>query len=241
MSVQTRLPAEVVLHCERCRMPMALEDAAEGDVYECPHCAHPTEVETQDTPQVYVAGRPRAPTHADPSDARQEDAHKDDPAVLLGLPRKDGPERDVLRVYPAMGRSNPLLFAGLWALLVVGMFGVGWMALRGRPLWLVAVPGLGTTMAGGWLLWWWLSTRSSEIRVTTKRLIDREGFFHRRVTEILYRDIKRLELRQTFWQRLCGVGELSISADTEDGPEVFMAQVPKPDHVRRVIDVYRTL
>ncbi len=166
---------------------------------------------------------------------------KGDRAVAKGYPPADAPETEIMRVHPSMARTQPFLYVGLVALASVGLIGAAWMFLRHRPVWLTSVPGL--LGAGGalWLGYWWLQTRGSEIRVTSKRLIDTDGLLTRRVTEVLHRDIKRIELKQTFWQRLCGVGEISISADAHDGPEVFMANVPNPEKVREIIDVYRPL
>jgi hypothetical protein len=177
----------------------------------------------------------------DGSASPRRNAPKGDRAVAKGLPPSDAPETDIMRVHPSMARTQPFLWLGLVLLASLGLLGAAWMMLRERPVWLVSVPGVLGAGGGVWLLWWWLQTRGSEIRVTSKRLIDSDGLLTRRVTEVLHKDIKKIELRQTLWQRLCGVGELSISADSHDGPEVFMANIPQPQRVREIIDAYRPL
>lgn len=248
---------------------MGVEDALEGDAFECPECGAEVVFHAPIAPVTKVAGPsvlPGSQVEAKPrirlgqqqpartandnparvglidgSESPKRNVPKGDRAAAKGYPPTDAPETEIMRVHPSMARTQPFLYAGLVALASLGLLGAAWMFLRGRPVWLMSVPGL--LGAGGalWLGYWWLQSRGSEIRVTSKRLIDTDGLFTRRVTEVLHRDIKRIELKQTFWQRLCGVGELSISADSHDGPEVFMANVPNPQKVREIIDAYRPL
>jgi hypothetical protein len=187
-----------------------------------------------ETPFARIASRPREGEVREPDGAS-------DRALLAGYPPADGPEVDVLRVRPSMARSSPILWVSVWLLGIVGAIGVVWLLARSRPAWLLIFPASAVVGAACTLLSWKLRCMSSEVRITTKRLIDRDGLLGRRITEVLHRDIKRVDLRQTLWQRLCGVGELSICADADDGPEVFMAHLPNPDRVRAVLDLYRSL
>lgn len=243
--------SSTTLACTTCGRSMELESPEAGDTFECPHCesqvtyspARPaSQVEAK--PRIRLGQQPPETSRVglvDGSATPQRNIPKGDRAAAKGLPPTDAPETEILRIHPSMARTQPFLWLGLVLLVTLGAAGAAWMFFRDRPAWLVAVPGVLGTSAGMWLCTWWLQTRGSEIRVTSKRLVDTDGLFTRRVTEVLHRDIKRIELKQTLWQRVCGVGELSISADSQDGPEVFMANIPQPHRVRDIIDVYRPL
>lgn len=247
-------PAVTTVACSSCGGKMELDSPQPGDTFECPHCT--AEVTYRPRPVSQVEAKPRVrlgqsgPVSVpetsrvglvDGSPTPKRNIPKGDRAVAKGYPPTDAPETEIMRVHPSMARTQPFLYAGLVLLATFGLLGAAWMFFRGRPVWLLSVPGLLGAGGAVWLLWWWLQTRGSEIRVTSKRLIDTDGLFTRRVSEVLHKDIRRIELRQTFWQRLCGVGEIAISADADEGPEVFMANVPQPEKIREVIDLYRPL
>jgi uncharacterized membrane protein YdbT with pleckstrin-like domain len=104
----------------------------------------------------------------------------------------------------------------------------------------LAVAALGL-VAVGVLGVWKLKSLGEGIRVTTKRTIDREGFFSKQTSEVLHGDIRNIQIKQTFAQRLLRVGTLAISCAAENEDEVRMDDVPDPERVRKVIDLYRPL
>ncbi len=161
---------------------------------------------------------------------------KTDRAAAAGYPPDFGPEAEVIRVRPAMLRARPMSFLGLWALFLASA--VGAFLLLAMPPAAIgcAVIALICLIA---LLVWKIRTMHDRLRITTRRIVDRTGLLSKNTSEILIKDIRHVAIRQTFWQRVWGVGELAISSAADDGVEIFMRDVPKPDDVKRVIDLYR--
>lgn len=86
-----------------------------------------------------------------------------------------------------------------------------------------------------------LKSLNAKIRVTSKRIVDTDGFLNRRVSEVLHRDIRNVRVEQTFSQRIWRVGAIAVYTGGEEAPEIYMENVPDPHHVREVIDVYRPM
>jgi hypothetical protein len=134
----------------------------------------------------------------------------------------------------------------LWLGLAVGaLLGVGLgiaVLVRGTlPSWAGITIMFAGLSAGVLLAIWRPLLSGSQIRVTNKRLIDRDGVVQRHVSEVLHKDVKNIRVEQTLWQRLCKAGSLAIYTSGAEEPEVFMDNVPSPHKVREVIDAYRPL
>jgi uncharacterized membrane protein YdbT with pleckstrin-like domain len=91
------------------------------------------------------------------------------------------------------------------------------------------------------LMVWKLITLDCGLKVTTKRSVERRGLFSRATSEVLHADIRNVQIEQSFWQRVWNVGTLSISCAAEHEDEIRMTDVPRPEEVRRIIDLYRPL
>jgi len=81
----------------------------------------------------------------------------------------------------------------------------------------------------------------TQIRITNKRLIDRDGFLQRRVSEVLHRDVKNVRVDQSLRERVWRVGSIAIFTGGEEEPEVYMRDVPDPERVRQIMDLYRPM
>lgn len=90
-------------------------------------------------------------------------------------------------------------------------------------------------------VWMKLKSLNAKIRVTSKRIVDTDGFLNRRVSEVLHRDIRNVRVEQTFSQRIWRVGAIAVYTGGEEAPEIYMENVPDPHHVREVIDLYRPM
>lgn len=206
----------IQIRCDKCDRTIEIESAVAGQKITCPHCGDVNVV--------------RAVGNADPRTAP-------DRAAAAGYPPAAGPEVDVLHIRPAMLRARPGRFLLLLLITLAGFAGL--IMLPAPPFNFIAGGvGLAALIA---LIAWKLKTLGEGIRVTSKRLIDREGFFSRRTSEVLHTDIRNVQIRQSFWQRLWGVGTIAISCSAEHEDEVQMDDVPKPDHVAKIIDLYRPL
>ena len=126
-------------------------------------------------------------------------------------------EETLLEMNPEMFRNNPVGFI----LSVV----------------LVAAAGAGLVILG----FWWLTTKAATLTVTNKRTIQRTGLFSKKTTEVLHRDVRNIEINQSMFQRVFGVGSIGITSAGQSGIEVQFAGVRDPDGVKAVIDRYRNL
>jgi len=203
----------VQVRCDKCDRTIEVESAVVGQKVTCPHCG--------DVNVIRAAGGEARPAR--------------DAAAAAGYPSASGPEQDVRRVRPAMFRARPFLFVGMVAVFVAGLVG----AVVFAPAWFV---GAGVSVAAlVVLVVWKLRTMGEGLVVTNKRIIDREGFFRKDTSEIRFADIKNVQVRQGFTDRLLGVGTIVISTAGEHEDTVAMSDVPRPDELVKLIDLYRNL
>ena len=86
---------------------------------------------------------------------------------------------------------------------------------------------------------WWLRCKGTTLTVTNKRTILRRGILSKSITEVWHRDVRNVQLDQTFFQRILGVGQVGISSSGQSGLEISVTGIPDPDLVKRLIDQHR--
>jgi hypothetical protein len=128
----------------------------------------------------------------------------------------DGEEK-LLEIHPAMFRNKPIGF----------ILSVVLIAAAGAGLVVLAI--------------WWLATKAATLTVTNKRTIQRTGLISRRTTEVLHRDVRNIEIDQSVFQRVFGVGRIGIASAGQSGIEIQFAGIRDPDGVKALIDRYRDL
>lgn len=164
-----------------------------------------------------------------------------DRASQAGFPPDSGPEQRVLLVRPAMFRSNPgiaLLVLGVVLGAIAGLVYFG--AVRKHPtgLWgSAAALGLGLAVLGIWKI----RHLSSKLEITNKRTIARRGLVSKATTEVLHDHVRNVQITQSVWKRLLGIGRVGLSSSADDSVEIVMDNLPSPDRVRRIIDLYRPM
>ena len=94
-----------------------------------------------------------------------------------------------------------------------------------------------------WLLLPWLIAclrrRSSILRVYPDRLSWERGIFTKEVRELFIKDIRSIDVNQSFWERLVGIGDLTIStAATVDAADI-VSGIPHPTQVKDLIIAQR--
>lgn len=114
--------------------------------------------------------------------------------------------------HPAMFRARPFLF--ILFVLLCGAFGIGII--------LLAI--------------WWVRTRGVTLTVTGRCSRLRTGLLSRHLIEVRHRDVRSLEVRQKFLQRLTNVGTISISTAADTGAEIVAHAMPNPMGVKEIID-----
>ena len=125
------------------------------------------------------------------------------------------PDEETLYVAsPSMFRNHPLGFIGALLLspLVIGLV-----------IFLV----------------WYLRARSTELTVTNLRTRLHQGWLSRSITEVWHRDIRNVQLTQTFAQRILGTGRIGISSSGQSGIEIDVSGLRDPDEIKAMIDRYR--
>jgi hypothetical protein len=53
--------------------------------------------------------------------------------------------------------------------------------------------------------------------------------------------VLNIQVKQSFIQRVFGIGSVGISSAGQEGIEIFMKDLPRPDDIKRTIDLYRPL
>ena len=117
--------------------------------------------------------------------------------------------------HPAMFRNAPVKY-GVFVLLIAA-FGIGLVLL----------------------FFWWMETRGTTLIVTEKRTILRKGLFSKSLNDILNEDVRNIQVSQTFFQRLMGVGNVAVSSAGQGTVEIYVKGIPNPDLVRQFINQSR--
>ena len=111
---------------------------------------------------------------------------------------------------PAMFKNNPLGF--ILALILIPVFGLGILIL----------------------LWWYLQTRASKLTVTDTEIIYDTGLLNKEHSEISISRIRAIRVKQSFFDRVFGVGEIAIYT-AGDNPEIIAKGMPDPNSIRELI------
>lgn len=86
---------------------------------------------------------------------------------------------------------------------------------------------------------WYVRARSTELTVTNLRTRLHRGWLSRSITEVWHRDIRNVQLTQTFAQRILGTGRIGISSSGQAGIEIDVSGLRDPDEIKTLIDKYR--
>lgn len=212
------------IRCDNCNAPIDVTDRRIGEKVTCPQCG--------DVNLVRAAGEVAGVEGATPGEPK---------ASTSG-------EQDVLVVRRAMFRARPVRYSLLVLGAIAGVVGV--------VLFLASVivvpPAIGAlpvaiacgVLAAGCvvaLAAWRIGSMRDELRITSRRTVQRVGLLHKRTSEVLHAHIRNVTIEQTFWGRMLGVGSITISSSADEGDEISMSDVPRPEHVRETIDKYRGL
>lgn len=85
-----------------------------------------------------------------------------------------------------------------------------------------------------WLVVVYAKWTTTNVVVTTDRLIHRVGVLSKRGKEIPLERVNDIAVNQTFFERLIGSGDVTIESGGERGQQIFM-DIPKPFLVQNVI------
>ena len=113
--------------------------------------------------------------------------------------------------HPAMFRNRPFLFI----ILLAGILAYGLGLL--------------------FLLFWYIKVKAVKLKVTDKRILLKRGILSKNTNEINIKDIRNIQTNQTFFQRIFGVGTISISSAGTGGIEIKVSGIKKPNKLREMI------
>ncbi|MDX9912515.1 MAG: PH domain-containing protein [Phycisphaerales bacterium] len=233
--------------CDKCEFVIEVGDERAGQKVSCPKCGDvnvlpfagsgtPGSGTAGSSPLGMVGGGGAAGA----ASGGASGAGRVDRASAAGYPPDSGPEKRVMLVRPAMLRARPMRFLALLLVVIAGAVGGVWLGIEGRTVW----AGLcGAAAVAGLVAFgvWRVLTMAAGLEITNKRTILRTGLLSRASSEVVHDNIRNLQIRQTFWQRIWSVGEIGISSSGQDGVEIVMGGLAKPHEVRKVIDLYRPL
>lgn len=86
---------------------------------------------------------------------------------------------------------------------------------------------------------WWLRCKGTTLTITNDRTKLRRGILSKSITEVWHQDVRNVQLKQTFFQRIFDVGSLGISSSGQSGVEIFVSGIPDPAGVKDLIDKHR--
>jgi len=148
-------------------------------------------------------------------------------------------ERLLIVVHPAMFRAKPIAFTIHVVVTLASIVGAIWVGLFTSYEWAAIPILLVLVVALGSLAYWKVRTLTMALRITSVRTIEDRGFFSRRTSEVLHENIRNVQITQSFWNRLWGVGKLEIASAGHEGFEITFKDVRNPYDVRSLIDEHR--
>ncbi len=227
--------------CDNCEKALEVDDNQAGLKVKCPYCGDVNIVPGSSTTSPGPS-RSTGATGAAGGAAAADSIPKAraDRAAAAGFPPANGPEAFVRQIKSSMFRARPWTTLLMFVLIVGG--GIGGIVTAIMHLYPVAIAcGVAFVLGLVWLGIWKILALEVRLEITTKRTIERRGLFSKQTTEVMHADIRNFQLSQTFWQRMLNVGTIGISSAANEDVEIVMKDVPKPEEVRKMIDLYRPI
>jgi uncharacterized membrane protein YdbT with pleckstrin-like domain len=123
-------------------------------------------------------------------------------------------ETCLLVASPSMFRNRPFSFVLVCLLSLVGV---------GLPI----------------LIIWFFRCRSTELTVTDLRTRLHRGWLSRSITEVWHRDVRNVQIQQTLFQRILGVGRIGVSSAAQSSIEIEVSGMRNVDKIKGIIDKNR--
>lgn len=100
---------------------------------------------------------------------------------------------------------------------------------------LVAIP-TALVVGAGVFLWPVLTTRVRRYKVTNYRIDYERGLLSKRIDTLELWHVEDIAFRQSLWERMLGVGTLTVMSDDDTMPELVMNGLPEP---RKLFDLLK--
>jgi uncharacterized membrane protein YdbT with pleckstrin-like domain len=155
-------------------------------------------------------------------------------------------EKTIMTLHPAMFRAGPLKNLSLIFAIIIGLAGMVYFGapIEGsevdkwwRPLTLAlsVMFGIFALVSLISIIYWFIRTRFEALTITSERTIWSRGIFDRETSEVQHDDIRNIQIKQTFIERVLGVGRLAISSAGQDEMEIDVRDVPNPSKVADMV------
>ena len=123
-------------------------------------------------------------------------------------------EKVLYEEHPSMFRNQPVAFVLSCLLCLIGV---------GIPI----------------LIVWWLRCLGTTLTVTDEKSMLRKGILSKYTNEVMHDNVRNIQVRQSFFQRIMNVGYVGISSAGQAGMEIEVKGIPDPDEVQRLISEHR--
>jgi uncharacterized membrane protein YdbT with pleckstrin-like domain len=100
---------------------------------------------------------------------------------------------------------------------------------------LIAAFGLGLVL----LLVWWIQVLGTTLTVTNEQTTLRKGILSKYTNDVFHSNVRNIQVRQSFLQRLFKVGWVGISSAGQSGLEIEINGIQDPEKVKEIIDDHR--
>src|SRR5690554_1894747 len=111
---------------------------------------------------------------------------------------------------PVMFKNNPIGF--IVAVLLIAAFGLGLLIL----------------------LAWYIKTKALKLTVTENEIVLEKGLLSKEHSEINIDSIRIIRVKQSFFNRIFGVGTIEIFT-AGDNPELVAVGMPEPNRIRELV------
>ncbi len=216
--MQTEPSRQLVYRCPVCHHDIDVDEGFVNETIECPNpqCGHAIRISAPRAALVGVA-------NPDQPDDRPDVENAADTEELLR------------EMHPSMFRQHPFAFVGLWLAVLGGTVGslVALLSLN-MPILAVAA-GVAATAAGGFLVYWWVFAQATTLTISTRRTELRYGIIRKQTSDVQHDDVRNMQVDQSLFERLMGVGTLKISSSGQDDLEIVAVGFRNPQGIADLV------
>ena len=131
---------------------------------------------------------------------------------------------------PKMPRNRPVVFIFNIILNIVGFvsafrFEEQALQITGLVVWIATIV---------FFLIWFIHTKSTKLSITNTDILLEKGLLSKERREVAIEKVRTVNIKQTFLNRILGVGEISIFT-AGDLPEIVVPGMPDPNKTREII------
>ena len=131
---------------------------------------------------------------------------------------------------PKMPRNRPFIFIFNIILNIIGFvsafrFEEQALQITGLIVWIATIV---------FFLIWFIHTKSTKLSITNTDILLEKGLLSKERREVAIEKVRTVNIKQTFLNRILGVGEISIFT-AGDLPEIVVPGMPDPNKTREII------